>query len=76
MQKIDQCHKEYLILDQQISTPTIVKNLVEFSKLNFFVDEVSLLQRKDDSILAELNAHVSSITSIEDRVSSLDELYM
>ena len=38
-------------------------------------DEVSLWQRRDDSILAELNAHISNIITTDDKVSSLDKLY-
>ena len=35
-----------------------------------------MLWRKNDSILAELNAYVGNIIAAEDKVSSFDELYM
>ena len=76
MQSTSQCHKECLILDRQISTPVVVNSFVEDSEIKTCEHEISLLQRRNDSLLAELNAHVCSIIAVEHKVSSLDELYM
>lgn len=69
-----ECNLKYEIIRR--STLAVVKDFVETSELKTFVDEVSLLKKKDDSILIELNAHVSSITSVGDRVDPFDKLCM
>lgn len=50
-----------------------MNNLVENTILKTCVDEVSLLQRRADSILVEKNASVCSITEVDDKVVSLDK---
>ena len=73
VQKIDHCHKEYLISDQQIGTPTIVNNFVENLELKTCADEVYWFQGRDEFVLAECSAHVSIITTKDDRVDSFDK---
>ena len=74
MQRKNQCHIECLISDQQISTLGVVNSFVEDLEIKTCEHEISLLQRRNDSIRAELNAHVYGITKMNDRIDSFDEL--
>ena len=57
---------ECLNLDQQIGTPIVVDNFVGNLELKACVDEVSWFQGRDESILAECNARISSIITKND----------
>ena len=76
VQMTNQCHKECLISDQQVGTTVVVSIFVENSELKTYENEVSLLQRRVDSFLAENSACVYNITVADDKVDSLDELYI
>lgn len=76
MQRKNQCQKECLILDQQISTTVIVSHFVENSESKICPDEDSMLHRGVDSFIVENSAYVYNITIAEDKFSSLDELFM
>ena len=69
-----ECNLKYGFIRRR--TPTVVEDFPEISVLNTCVDEVSLFHWRDKSFLDECNPHVSSITTVDDRIDSFDKVHM